>query len=54
MEDSKKEKIKGDIAWIKNCLDGIENDKLRTEELVKTEARIIRKLITEIETLVLE
>lgn len=52
MDDTKIRIIKTDFALIKNCLDGIEIDKFRTEGFVESEISIIRRLITELETLI--
>jgi hypothetical protein len=52
MNEHDKEKFKVNMALIKNCLDGIDNDKLRTENLIKTEVSVIRQLIKELEEMV--
>ena len=52
MNEHDKEKFKVNMALIKNCLDGIDNDKLRTENLIKTEVSVIRRLIKELEEMV--
>ena len=52
MNEHDKEKFRVNMALIKNCLDGIDNDKLRTENLIKTEVSVIRRLIKELEEMV--
>ena len=52
MNEHDKKKFRVNMALIKNCLDGIDNDKLRTENLIKTEVSVIRRLIKELEEMV--
>ena len=52
MNEHDKEKFRVNMALIKNCLDGIDNDKFRTENLIKTEVSVIRRLIKELEEMV--